>query len=258
LLKPARSRPRIAAALARIAAFLIACQTLAADEPARLLIVGPFSSTAPGSMPAGWTPLTFRGITRLTRYEIATDTERGSVMRATSDASASALVRHLDVDPRERPILRWEWKVDNLIRNADVSRREGDDYPARIYVSFKYDPSRVSLLERAGYAAARLFYGEYPPQGGLNYIWDGKAARGTLVPNPNTSRVAMIVVESGGEKLHQWQAYERNIIEDYRRAFGEDPPPISGVAIMTDSDNTRESASASYGDITLSSAALVK
>ena len=246
---------RIAGLLPRVAAIFIAGHALAADEPPRApLIVGAFSSTAPGSMPAGWTPLAFRGIARLTRYEIVADVQRGSVVRATSDASASALIRHLDVDPRALPILRWEWKVDNLIRNADVTRREGDDYPARIYVSFKYDPSRVSLFDRAKYAAIHLFYGEYPPHAGLNYIWDGKAARGTVVPNPHTSRVAMIVVESGGDTLHEWRTYERNIVEDYRRAFGEEPPPISGVAIMTDSDNTREAASASYGDITLSAA----
>ena len=246
---------RIAAPLSAVAAIFIVCQALAADEPARVaLTVAAFSSTAPGSMPAGWTSLAFRGIERLTRYEIVADVERRSVMRATSAASASALIRHLDVDPRAHPILRWEWKVDNLIRNADVTRREGDDYPARIYVSFKYDPSRVSWFDRAAYAAIRLFYGEYPPHAGLNYIWDGKAARGTVVPNPHTSRVAMIIVESGDERLRQWRSYERNIVDDYRRAFGEDPPPISGIGIMTDSDNTRESASASYGDITLSAA----
>ncbi len=59
----------------------------------------------------------------------------------------------------------------------------------------------------------------------------------------------MIVVESGSAKLNTWVAETRNVYEDYKRAFGEEPPMISGVAIMTDTDNTGESAEAFYGDI---------
>jgi hypothetical protein len=59
----------------------------------------------------------------------------------------------------------------------------------------------------------------------------------------------MIVVESGGSMLNQWVSEERNIYEDYKKAFGDEPPAISGVAIMTDADNTGESAIAYYGDI---------
>ena len=59
----------------------------------------------------------------------------------------------------------------------------------------------------------------------------------------------MIVVESGAGKLNQWVSEERNVHEDYVKAFGEEPPLISGVAIMTDTDNTGESATAYYGDI---------
>jgi hypothetical protein len=70
-----------------------------------------------------------------------------------------------------------------------------------------------------------------------------------MVPNPYTDRVMMFVVESGTTKLNQWVNEERNVYEDYKKAFGEEPPMISGVAIMTDTDNTGESATAYYGDI---------
>jgi hypothetical protein len=59
----------------------------------------------------------------------------------------------------------------------------------------------------------------------------------------------MIVVESGSTKLNTWITEERNVYEDYKRAFGQEPPMISGVAIMTDIDNTEESAEAYYEDI---------
>jgi hypothetical protein len=70
-----------------------------------------------------------------------------------------------------------------------------------------------------------------------------------MVPNPYTDRVMMFVVESATAKLNQWVVEERNVYEDYKKAFGAEPPMISGVAIMTDTDNTGESAIAYYGDI---------
>jgi hypothetical protein len=94
-----------------------------------------------------------------------------------------------------------------------------------------------------------LLYGQYPPIGAINYIWESKVPRGTMIPNPYTDRVIMIVVESGESKLNQWVSEERNIHEDYKKAFGQEPPMISGVAIMTDTDNTGEIATAYYGDI---------
>jgi hypothetical protein len=59
----------------------------------------------------------------------------------------------------------------------------------------------------------------------------------------------MYVVESGDEKLQRWVTERRNVYDDYRLAFGEEPYRVTGVAIMTDTDNTQESATAWYGDI---------
>ncbi len=99
------------------------------------------------------------------------------------------------------------------------------------------------------FEALRLYYGEYPPIAAINYVWDGRAARGEIVRNAYTSRVKMIVVESGSADLDRWIEERRDVAADYRNAFGADPPMISGVAIMTDTDNTGESAVAYYGDI---------
>ncbi|MDE3050519.1 MAG: DUF3047 domain-containing protein, partial [Nitrospirota bacterium] len=67
--------------------------------------------------------------------------------------------------------------------------------------------------------------------------------------NAYTNFAQMIVVESGPQKVGAWVDEERNIYEDYKRAFGEEPPMINGVAIMTDTDNTKDVATAYYGDI---------
>ena len=209
-----------------------------------------WSAPLTDGLPEGWRPQTFKGIARHTRYTLVRE-EGSYLMKAEANASASGLIRPLNVSPKAYPILRWRWKVANLLSKADVTRKRGDDYPARIYVAFAYDPKRASVLQRIKYEAVRLIYGEYPPHAGLNYIWEGKAPVGTIVPNPFTDRVRMIVVDSGSGRLGQWVEHERNIHDDYVRAFSEEPPQVSGIAIMTDADNTGESAVAYYGDIDL-------
>jgi hypothetical protein len=236
----------VASRLALVIATATATLALGALEPVRL----DWGATQVNGLPEGWKVLTFDKISRHTRYSIVSEDGR-HVVKAEADASASGLVHPLDLDPRAYRTLRWRWKVENLLDKADLQRKRGDDYPARIYVTFAYDPARASFTQRMRYEAARMLRGEYPPHAGLNYVWDAKAAPGTVAPNAYTDRVRMIVVESGSARLRQWTTYERDIFEDYRSAFGEDPPRISGVAIMTDTDDTGESAVAYYGYISI-------
>jgi len=192
--------------------------------------------------------LTFKKIDRHTTYMLIKDGNT-VVVKAVAESSASGLVREIKIDPKQYPLVQWRWKVSNILKKGDVRLKAGDDYPARIYVTFEYDSSKLGFFEKAKYKAIRLIYGQYPPIGAINYIWESKAPMGTTIPNPYTNRVIMIVVESGETKLDQWVSEERNIYEDYKKAFGQEPPMISGVAIMTDTDNTGESATAYYGDI---------
>ena len=213
------------------------------------LEVGKFSAAAEGiSLPDGWKPLTFKKIEKHTVYTVVKDGDTVAV-KAVSEAASSGLTREIKINPREYPIVQWRWKVTNVLKKGDVTRKEGDDYPARIYITFEYDAGKVGFFKKAQYETARLLYGQYPPLGAINYIWESKAPTGTVAPNPFTDQVKMIVVESGAASLNQWMTEERNVYEDYKKAFGEEPPMISGVAIMTDTDNTGETATAYYGDI---------
>lgn len=160
----------------------------------------------------------------------------------------------MTIDPRAYPILRWRWRVGNVLEKGDVRRKAGDDYPARLYVTFAYEPDQVSLGKKLKYLAGQALFGAIPIAA-LNYIWDGKSPVGTLVDNAFTDFAKMIVVESGSTKVGAWVEEERNVYEDYRLAFGEDPPAINGIAIMTDTDNTQERAVAYYGDIVFLQAA---
>lgn len=129
--------------------------------------------------------------------------------------------------------------------------KKRDDYPARIYINFAYNPKDSDFIEKLKYDTFRLLYGEYPPGRALVYIWESKLPIETVVRNPHTDKAMMIVVESGDMRLNQWGQEERNIFEDYHKVFGKKPPMVSSIAIMTDSDNTKESAVSYYGDITL-------
>ncbi|MGZ3569130.1 MAG: DUF3047 domain-containing protein [Thermodesulfobacteriota bacterium] len=210
---------------------------------------GKFSANIVGlKVPDGWKSLTFKKIEKHTTYTLVRDNDTVAI-KAVAEASASGLTREIKINLKEYPILQWRWKVMNILKKGDVHSKEGDDYPARIYITFEYDPSKLSFFEKSKYKAIRLLYGEYPPLAAINYIWESKAPIGTMVPNPYTGRVMMFVIESGSAKLDQWVSEERNVYEDYKKAFKEEPTMVSGVAIMTDTDNTGESATAYYGDI---------
>jgi hypothetical protein len=241
-------------AAGRLRGALVALVALALPAPAQVdeAAIPRFSRAAPGeALPAGWAPLTFRAIPRPTRYTLVRDDEAGTVVRADADRSASGLIARVDAVAAPGTRLAWRWKVDTPVLGSDLSRRDGDDFAVRLYVAFRYTPQRVGALERARYEIARFFYGEYPPHAGLNYVWDPKAPVGTIAPNAHERRVRMIVVESGGANLGRWLSYERDVAADYRAAFGDEPPPIAGVALMTDADDTGERALAFYGDVSL-------
>ncbi len=217
-------------------------------ESIPILEVGAFSTaTLAQSLPDGWKPLTFKKVDRHTSYELVKD-ENIVVIKARSESSASGLIKEVKFDPKEYPIVRWRWKVMNLIQNSDVRRKAGDDYPARLYITFEYDPDKVGFTKKLKFKAGQAIFGHLPI-GALNYIWDGKAPKGIMVDNAFTDFAKMIVVRSGSADVGRWVEEERNVYEDYKKAFNEEPPMINGVAIMSDTDNTREAATAYYGDI---------
>ena len=207
-----------------------------------------FSDMEPGQSVVGWQALTFPKIESHTRYALVEDGDR-VVLRADSQASASGLIRQLNIDPRTLPVLSWQWKVSRTIEKGDVKRQSGDDYAARIYITFNESSDSLSWIQRSKLAAIRLLYGNTPPSAALTYIWGNRAPVDSIHPNPYTDRVQMIVVDSGRSHANQWRSVQRNLVDDFIRAFGTEPPNISAIAVMTDSDNTGEAVTAWYGDI---------
>jgi hypothetical protein len=84
------------------------------------------------------------------------------------------------------------------------------------------------------------------------YVWANDLPTETVVNHPRTDRIRKIVLEQGSRHLRQWRTYPRDLAADYRRAFGEEPGALVGVALMTDADNLKSRAQAWYGDVRLS------
>ena len=217
-------------------------------QPLEFVIDRFTGDTTTDGFPKGWEALTFKKIPQHTTYTIK-QSDGNFYLKAESRKSASGLIKRIELDPKTYPILSWRWKIERIIQSGDERRKDRDDYAARVYVTFKYDPQTAGLWEKIKYGSYKTLYGEYPPKASLNYIWANKLAKGESAVSPYTDRSRMIAVESGETGLGEWQTEERNLFLDYKALFGEAPPLIQGIAIMTDSDNTGESAIAYYDDI---------
>lgn len=211
-------------------------------------LITPFSEMT--SLEDGWEPLEFPNIDRHSRYQLVDDSGE-QVVEATTDNSASGLIARVSVEPGDSLILRWRWKVSNVFEQGDARRKDGDDYPARIYVAFEFEPEDAGFFERARRKAVEVVFGEELPGNALNYIWANRLTVGEIVANPFTDTTMMVAVNSGADTTGSWVTVERDIVEDYKAAFSRKPPKLAGVAIMSDSDNTGESATAWYGDVQL-------
>ncbi len=227
---------------------LLALMVLAAWKGPDVIRVGFIAGAPDDGLPAGWDVMTMKDEDRHTQYTLVR-TDSTAVVKAVAKNSASALIRRVPIDPAEYPILEWRWKVENVLKKGNAREKSGADFAARIYVTFDYDVDNFGFFEELKYRAIKAMGYENVPARALNYIWASKVPRGTVLPTPYTDWVMMIAVRSGPTKTGTWITEHRNIAEDYRRAFGGDPPPINGIAIMTDTDNTGEKAVAYYGGI---------
>ncbi|RYF16689.1 MAG: DUF3047 domain-containing protein [Comamonadaceae bacterium] len=233
----------------RIVAF--ACATAAlllagCANPPQHAASGPPNPWA-GSTSEPWTHKAFPGKTP-THYAYARLDGRDAV-HVRADASASMLRQAVRIEPAQLGRLRFSWKVPALIAHADLAVRDKDDAPVRIVLAFEGDRSRFSRRDAALAELVRSVMGEEMPYATLMYVWCNERPPGTVIRSPRTDRVRKLVVESGPARLGTWLDYERDVRADFQRVFGEKPGALVGVAIMTDSDNTRSRTQAWYGPL---------
>jgi len=210
--------------------------------------VAPFSTSDRVPSPDGWTAWQFHISKRATQYRLVSlDQER--VVEALADGSVSGLKFRLDADPRSRPIFEWRWRIDATLGGADVGERSADDSPVRLVLAFAGDVDTLPIQEQMFFERVKLLAGHDMPYATLMYVWDNRRAPESLVVNPHTTRIRKIVVESGAQGVRQWRSYRRDIVADFERVYGTAPGRLIGVAVVTDSDNTRQKIRAWYGDI---------
>jgi hypothetical protein len=175
-----------------------------------------------------------------------------------SVSSASMLRQHIRVEPFTLGNISFAWQVAHLIPGANMGLRDHDDSPVRIMLAFEGDRSRLSLKDNMLSELARTLTGEEMPYATLMYVWCNSRAPGSVITSPRTDRIRSIVLESGPHRLNQWLDYQRDIRADFETAFGEAPGALVGVAIMSDSDNTRSEAKAWYGAVRITPTVLVQ
>lgn len=168
-----------------------------------------------------------------TSYELV-NLDGQHALKASSQASASGYMRKIDIDLNQTPYLNWHWRIDNLLQNIDEQTKKGDDYPARIYVVI----------------SGGLFIWKTRA---LNYVWSSNQPVNSVWPNAFTDKAILIAHRSGQAQVGQWVKEKRNILADIKKYLKTDAVEINAVAIMTDTDNSGQSATAYYGDIYFSS-----
>ncbi len=175
---------------------------------------------------ANWRSKAFVG---QTQYSL-TESDGAPVLKADSQQTASALYQGVDIDLEKTPYLNWRWKVDATLGELDEQQKSGDDHPARLFV----------ILH------GRLF--TLAPKA-LSYVWASNTPAGGHWPNAYHPEVITLALQSGEQHTGQWVSEKRNLKADLQQYFGEDIRYISGLAIMTDTDDSKSAAVAYYGDI---------
>lgn len=169
-------------------------------------------------------------------------------IEARADKSMALLGRALEVDLQKTPILCWQWRIDAPIANADMTRKSGDDYAARVYLNFDIPADQLDFATRTKLALGRTLYGDHLPAAAINYIWDNRQPVGTWQNNAYTDRARMLVLRSGAEAAGRWVSERRDVQKDFRVAFGEFAVHLKSIALASDTDNTGATAHAGFAD----------
>lgn len=240
--------------LAVLATPILACASIFPVLPARAagakrVELPRFSAMPAGArLPVGWTHQVLPSVERANRFDLVGD-EGTTVLRVLSERSASTLAVTQRIETAATPRLRWRWWVSNTVGGSDLRRKTGDDYAARVYVLFDFPLDRLGVGDRLKISAARLLHGADLPAAALCYVWGTAQAAGESGWNAYTDRLRMIVVDAGEAYVGQWREGVRDVAADFRAAFGDPVPAVSGVAVGADTDNTGGKVEARFGDL---------
>lgn len=205
--------------------------SLAGVSPAALhkdshqVVVDTFSlqKDSNSNLPPGWHP------SRKDISMFSIQQENSNVFaRINTEGGCTSFGKQIKYSAEEYPFLSWKWRVHNLPEGGDETQRRKNDSGAAIYIIFK---------------------GNFRLNNVLKYVWSSSLPIGTVTSSPYNKRAKVIVLKSGAGNAGNWFSETVNIQKDYQRLFGGKMPPVEGIAILSDSDNTSSSAVADYDDI---------
>lgn len=209
-------------------ALLLAVSAWAAD----LFVVEDWTKLATGAkgIPDGWKGGQTWGSPKHDFTVVDNDGRRVLHLRSQNESSTVSKDVTGKVRLTETPILEWSWRVVTLPKGADSRSKHTDDQAAQLYVAWPRFPQAIR---------SRI----------IGYIWDTAAPQGLFVKSEKTGTVTYVVVRSGPGELGKWLTERRNVVEDYRKIYGEEPENPGAVSIAIDSDDTNSTAESFFGAI---------
>jgi hypothetical protein len=151
--------------------------------------------------------------------------------------------------------LAWRWRVERFADGADLRLKQGDDNAAKVCVFFDLPLDSVPFVERQLLRLARAKSGEPLPAATVCYVWDRQLGVDTALPNLYSRRMRYLVLRSGEAGRGSWQEERRDVAADFLRLFGDEAtqaPPVSGIGVGADADNTKGRSVAFVADLVLS------
>ncbi len=219
---------RAAGFVAALLIVLVAVPLLSAQPDA--IVVEDWSKQSDGKtgIPEGWKGQTWGS----PKHDFIIETQSpNKILHMKSPGDSSNISREVKVDVKQYPFLQWRWKAVTLPKGADSRRKEADDQACQVYVTFLRFPSLVR---------SRL----------ISYVWDSTAPAGTIVQSQKTGLVTYVILRSGPAELNQWLTETRNVHEDYKKIYGEEPgEPVGAISVGIDSDDTHSTAECFIGEI---------
>ena len=247
--RPARLAPRLwLPLLSACAASLVAVGNAAAADAA----LAPFGTV--GAAPsAPWKVVGLPQQTKpFTRFSVV-DIDGKRAVKIEADLSYGNIVHPLK-EVAAPAQLSWQWRIEKPIEAADLREKRGDDTAVKVCVFFDMPLDNVPFTDRQLLRVARGKTSELVPTATVCYVWDAKLAAGTTLDNAFTRRMRYMVLESGTDRLNKWVAEKRDVGADFLKLFSDEirtVPPILGVAVGADSDNTQSKSVAYVSAISL-------
>jgi len=174
-----------------------------------------------------------RGADNKTEYSVGSN-ENGNYLKAIADNAASGLGKEIKIDLNKTPFINITWKIEKDIPGIDETTKKGHDFAARVFVIKK--TGATALSNRA-----------------INYVFSSNQDVGSNSPSPYTKKSIDNVLATTKTNLNEWVTVKANVKEDFKKFHNLDVNELDGIAIMSDTDNSKKKSITYYQNIYFSS-----